>query len=84
MQYMSEEDINGSGISIDTQMAAADQKKEIIERRGFDILGRAFGILFLIMINGFVILVVGYLYVVEKHYLADNNQYIWIAIFFIS
>jgi hypothetical protein len=65
MHYMSEEDINGSGISIDTQMAAADQKKEIQERRGFEMLGKAFGILFLITINGFVILVVGYLYIVE-------------------
>ena len=65
MQYMSEEDINGSGISIDTQMVAADEKKEIQERRGIDMLGRAFGIMILMSINGFVILVVGYLYVTE-------------------
>ena len=28
-EYISEEDMHGSGISIDTQMVAADEKKEI-------------------------------------------------------
>jgi hypothetical protein len=73
INYISEEDINGSGISIDTHMMAADEKKEIQERRSIDILGRAFGVMILLSINTFVCLVIGYLYITEKYYLAMND-----------
>ena len=54
-------------------MMAADEKKEIQERRAMDILGRAFGVMILLFINAFVCLVIGYLYITEKYYLASND-----------
>ena len=65
-------------------MMAADEKKEIQERRSIDILGRAFGVMILLSINTFVCLVIGFLYFTEKYYLASNDQWVWIAVFFIS
>jgi hypothetical protein len=38
-----------------------------------DLLGRGLGIIFLFAINSFVLLVVGYLYITEKYYLASND-----------
>ena len=65
-------------------MMAADEKKEIQERRSIDILGRAFGVMIHLSINTFVCLVIGYLYITEKYYLASNDQWVWIVVFFIS
>ena len=48
-----------------------------------DILGRAFGVMILVSINAFVCLVTGYLYITEKYYIASNDQWVWIAVFFI-
>jgi hypothetical protein len=49
-----------------------------------DILGRVFGLMVLLSINVFVCLVTGYLYFTDKHYLASNDQWVWIAVFFLS
>jgi len=51
-------------------MVGADEKKEIVERRGIDVFARFLGTLIFIAINGFVFLVVGYIYIEEKFYLS--------------
>jgi hypothetical protein len=70
-----------SEISIDSKLVAAEDKKDLYERRGFAILGRFIAILLALGINGFVIFIVGYYYYTEAFYNSENN-YVWVAIFF--
>ena len=70
-----------SDITIDSKIVAAEDKKELFERKGFALLGRILWILLSIGINGFVVFVVGYLYYTESFYNKDNN-YVWVVIFF--
>jgi hypothetical protein len=70
-----------SDISIDSKLVAADDKKELVERKGCAILGRIFACILFLGINGFVILAVGFFYYTEKFYNSENN-YTWVAVFF--
>jgi hypothetical protein len=70
-----------SEISIDSKFVAAEDKKDLFERRGFAILGRFIAILLALGINGFVIFLVGYYYFKEAFYNSENN-YVWVVIFF--
>ena len=70
-----------SEITIDSKLMAAEDKKELYERKGLAILGRIIGILLAIGINGFIIFVVGYYYYKEAFYNSENN-YVWVVIFF--
>jgi len=70
-----------SEISIDSKLVAAEDKKELVERKRWAILGRIIGSILCLAVNGFVILVVGYFYYTEQFYNAPNN-YTWVATFF--
>ena len=70
-----------SDVSIDSKIVAAEDRKELVERRVWAILGRMLAGIFCLAVNGFVVLAVGYFYYNDAFYNSQNN-YTWVAVFF--
>lgn len=64
-------------------MVAADDRKELVERKGCAMIFRLILMLFVLAVCTGVCLIVGYIYYTES-YFNHENSYTWVVVFFAS